>query len=234
MYNSYGTFYHNGYSELYHHGVKGQKHGTRRWQNPDGSLTPAGYEHYGYGKRRINKQTGKSEFVINKRQVASRNKYVQRQIAVQDKRAAKGKKATTPEYIARVWDATNSPAAKKEGRKAMAKFMAVGIPASSVAASIATGTAMIAIPGLLPIGIAAGAFTSRQVKKATEGVQQYRTQNTHTATSKKDTGSKKYDLTFLEYYDQDDKPKTTKQLDHEYEKYKKDPEKWLENLSKQA
>lgn len=30
MYNSYGTFYHNGYSELYHHGVKGQKHGTRR------------------------------------------------------------------------------------------------------------------------------------------------------------------------------------------------------------
>lgn len=51
---------------------------------------------------------------------------------------------------------------------------------------------------------------------------------------KKDTGSKKYDLTFLEYYDQDDKPKTTKQLDHEYEKYKKDPEKWLNNLSKKA
>lgn len=233
MYNSYGTFYHNGYSELYHHGVKGQKHGTRRWQNADGSLTPAGYEHYGYGKRRINKQTGKSEFVINEKQVASRNKYVQRQIAIQDKRAAKGKKATTPEYIARVWDATNSPSAKKEGRKAMAKFMAVGIPAASVASSIATGTAMIAIPGLLPIGIAAGAFTSRQVKKATEGVQQYRTKNAP-ATSKNSTGSKKYDLTFLEYYDQDDKPKTTKQLDHEYEKYKKDPEKWLENLSKKA
>lgn len=29
-------------SELYHHGIKGQKWGIRRFQNPDGSLTAAG------------------------------------------------------------------------------------------------------------------------------------------------------------------------------------------------
>ena len=29
-------------NELYHHGIKGQKWGVRRYQNPDGSLTPAG------------------------------------------------------------------------------------------------------------------------------------------------------------------------------------------------
>ena len=32
---------------LYHHGTKGQKWGKRRYQNPDGSLTPEGRKHYG-------------------------------------------------------------------------------------------------------------------------------------------------------------------------------------------
>ena len=34
-------------TELYHHGIKGQKWGIRRFQNEDGSLTPAGEKHYG-------------------------------------------------------------------------------------------------------------------------------------------------------------------------------------------
>ena len=38
--------------ELYHHGVKGQKRGLRRWQNLDGSYTPAGRIHYGIGIRK--------------------------------------------------------------------------------------------------------------------------------------------------------------------------------------
>ena len=29
-------------NELYNHGIKGQKCGVRRYQNKDGSLTPAG------------------------------------------------------------------------------------------------------------------------------------------------------------------------------------------------
>lgn len=33
-------------SELYHHGIEGQRWGIRRYQNPDGSLTPAGMKRY--------------------------------------------------------------------------------------------------------------------------------------------------------------------------------------------
>lgn len=33
--------------ELYHHGIKGQRWGIRRFQNKDGSLTPAGKNRYG-------------------------------------------------------------------------------------------------------------------------------------------------------------------------------------------
>lgn len=43
------TYYYYG-DTLYHHGIKGQKWGLRKYQNEDGSLTPAGREHYGYGE----------------------------------------------------------------------------------------------------------------------------------------------------------------------------------------
>ena len=33
--------------ELFHHGIKGQRWGIRRYQNPDGSLTPEGKRKYG-------------------------------------------------------------------------------------------------------------------------------------------------------------------------------------------
>lgn len=36
---------------LAHYGIKGQKWGIRRFQNPDGSLTAAGKEHYSVGNR---------------------------------------------------------------------------------------------------------------------------------------------------------------------------------------
>lgn len=35
-------------NELYHHGILGQKWGVRRYQNSDGTLTPAGKKRYGY------------------------------------------------------------------------------------------------------------------------------------------------------------------------------------------
>lgn len=41
-----------------HHGVPGQKHGDRRYQYEDGSLTPLGREHYGVGVKRYQNEDG--------------------------------------------------------------------------------------------------------------------------------------------------------------------------------
>lgn len=38
-------------SSLSHHGIKNQKWGVRRYQNPDGSLTPEGRKRYGVGEK---------------------------------------------------------------------------------------------------------------------------------------------------------------------------------------
>lgn len=49
-------------TEIYHHGIKGQKWGVRRYQNPDGSLTSA-------GKKRIKNISLEEKFNIAEKQI---------------------------------------------------------------------------------------------------------------------------------------------------------------------
>lgn len=62
--NYYANYYG---SYLMHHGVKGQHWGKRRYQNPDGSLTPEGYAHYGIelNKLKAKKEKGKPGRLAN-------------------------------------------------------------------------------------------------------------------------------------------------------------------------
>lgn len=66
--------------ELEHYGVRGQKWGERRYQNPDGSLTAAGRAHYGVGQggsRRMSRQYNRQVKKLN-RLMAKADKGLQR------------------------------------------------------------------------------------------------------------------------------------------------------------
>lgn len=64
-------------NELYHHGIKGQRWGVRRYQNPDGTLTQAGKRRY---QRELVKTANKSSYAA----------YTQRHVeSAYDKKAAK-------------------------------------------------------------------------------------------------------------------------------------------------
>ena len=61
--------------ELYHHGIKGMKWGVRRFQNKDGSLTPAGEKRYEDGNqvKQVPKQENKKSNSIDGAKVYSKH-----------------------------------------------------------------------------------------------------------------------------------------------------------------
>lgn len=59
--------------ELYHHGVPGQRWGFRRYQNPDGTLTPAGRRRANKLAEKYAKVTGK-KLIVKKRSVQGNEK----------------------------------------------------------------------------------------------------------------------------------------------------------------
>ncbi len=140
MYNDNYTLLYNSYgSTLCHHGVKGQKHGHRRWQNPDGSLTPAGREHYGVGRKRAKIAIGVGATVAGAGLVnagiiaAKKDSYL--------KRAEYYNKATTQSEVAKSFEQSGlNPAA--------------GISVARILGAQAAKKAL-ALPALSSVGVAA-------------------------------------------------------------------------------
>lgn len=54
-----------GMNVLFHHGIKGQRWGVRRYQNPDGSLTPEGQKRYDRDIRENNAKKKENRAIID-------------------------------------------------------------------------------------------------------------------------------------------------------------------------
>jgi hypothetical protein len=101
--------------ELYHAGVKGMKWGVRRWQNEDGSLTPAGKARYKYNDTKTERKSAEKD----ERRAARRGwgmKGIQRYEAAKDK----ANDARTNETFAKA--KLNAAKAKDDAKAEKAEF----------------------------------------------------------------------------------------------------------------
>ena len=117
---------------LEHHGIKGQHWGERRWQNEDGSLTPAGRAHYGYGTR-LQKKIDKD--YVKRKDDASYEESAKETI----KKEKRNNKITG--VAAGVGAGLATAKAGSEVAAANSKLWAVKTAAKSLATGVATRTA---------------------------------------------------------------------------------------------
>lgn len=78
----------DGSEALYHHGIKGQKWGVRKYQNPDGSLTEAGKRRYEKIDYKINKYNIQKRFyndTVNTANKSLRSDYENRVARIKSK-----------------------------------------------------------------------------------------------------------------------------------------------------
>lgn len=79
---------------LAHYGIRGMKWGKRRYQNKDGSLTPAGEKRYGHADYR-RAHDGKSVKYMSDKELMEKNRRLQmeKQYADLTRKKSRGKKA---------------------------------------------------------------------------------------------------------------------------------------------
>lgn len=103
-----------------HFQIKGAKWGIRRFQNRDGSLTPAGRERYGYGKgsKKKSKSSSKSKEIIVKPVVDDTYIYqLSEQIKSKPKSSVKENRAKGRELVIKLVNEKEKSEAKKTSGK---------------------------------------------------------------------------------------------------------------------
>ena len=91
--------------ELYHHGIKGQKWGVRRFQNKDGSLTPAGkrrYDESNDGRKTKESKTYKIPENKSLHRLKLEEKYMQNGMTREEAEQAAAKRIRTEKFVTAV------------------------------------------------------------------------------------------------------------------------------------
>lgn len=88
--------------DLYHHGIKGQKWGVRRFQNKDGSLTPAGKKRYDEPNSHSDKKEKQHKIPQNKslHRLKLEDKYKQQGFSKEEAEQKAAKRIKTEMYVA--------------------------------------------------------------------------------------------------------------------------------------
>ena len=89
--------------ELYHHGIKGQKWGVRRFQNKDGSLTPAGkrrYDEPNVGRKTKEAKTYKIPKNKSLHRLQLEEKYMKNGMSREQAEQAAAKRIRTEKFVA--------------------------------------------------------------------------------------------------------------------------------------
>ena len=204
MYDKNGTY-------LMHYGVLGQKWGTRRYQNPDGSLTPEGREHYGLGvtNGEVQKYSGKHAKFDYRKEAKKLRRNLKRQVNINynrnDKEIFRGN-ISIKEGRHTEADIYNEA---KAGQKAINEYLTAKYGEKTVKAAkrdatigkIAVGTALVGI----------GLYTKEWNKLKSEHARNYKQADKDVqwfANQYRATGDRKYE------------EETTKAIkDREYEAY---------------
>lgn len=157
-----------------HYGVLGQKWGTRRYQNPDGSLTPEGREHYGLGytNGEVQKYSGKHAKSSYRKEASKLRRNLQKQVNINTRQ--NDRENIRGNISDREWRNTSADINNeaKAGRKAIDEYLTAkygektvkAVKRESAIGQIAVGTALLGI----------GLYTKEWVKLKSEHARNYK------------------------------------------------------------
>ena len=135
--------------ELYHHGIKGMKWGKRRYQNKDGSLTPAGKKRYNSDAERNLAEKKAAYKAANKAYSKSINKAYDRAIAAYSP-SKKHRQANDERWDDAFKKAEELKVAKSEYKQAKADY-------KKTVEKHVSGKKVAAVAGLAVVGVGAAA-----------------------------------------------------------------------------